>query len=72
MALTKEAFHIYDRQQTTIMASNAATVTQSNGTPIFNAFQQRGVLYRADMRADYKTVDSKAFVYGTIKVATGE
>lgn len=68
----KEAFHIYDRQQTTIMASNAATVTQSNGTPIFNAFQQRGVLYRADMRADYKTVDSKAFVYGTIKVATGE
>lgn len=65
-----EAFHIYDRQQTVLFASNVAMVTNSDGKPAFNAFQQRGTLYRADMRADYKTVDKKAFVRGQITVAT--
>ena len=47
-------------------------VTNSDGKPAFNAFQQRGTLYRADMRADYKTVDKKAFVRGQITVATAD
>lgn len=63
------AFHIYDRQQTTIFASNVANVVDSDGKSVFNAFQQRGTLYRADMRADYKTVDTKAVVYGKMTVA---
>ena len=67
-----EAFHIYDRQQTVLFASNVAMVTNSDGKPAFNAFQQRGTLYRADMRADYKTVDKKAFVRGQITVATAD
>lgn len=62
----KEAFHIYDRQQTVLYASKDATVTDSNGKPLFNAFQQRGTLYRGEQRADYKTVDSHAFVYGEL------
>lgn len=66
---TKEAFHVYDRQQTTMFASNVANVVDADGKSVFNAFQQRGTLYRADMRADYKTVDSKAFVYGQMTVA---
>lgn len=56
----KEAFRIYDRQQTRLMASNVASVTG------YNAFEQRGTLFRADMRADYKTVDNKAVVNGYI------
>lgn len=62
----KEAFHIYDRQQTVLYASKDATVTDSSGKPLFNAFQQRGTLYRGEQRADYKTVDSHAFVYGEL------
>lgn len=62
----KEAFHIYDRQQTVLYASKDATVTDSTGKPLFNAFQQRGTLYRGEQRADYKTVDSHAFVYGEL------
>ena len=61
-----EAFHIFDRQQTVIYASKDAMVTDAEGKPIFNAFQQRGTLYRGEMRADYKTVDSDAFVYGLL------
>lgn len=62
----KEAFHIYDRQQTNLFASKVASVTG------YNAFEQRGTLFRADMRADYKTVDSGAFVNGYIEVSLGE
>lgn len=62
----KEAFHIYDRQQTVLYASKDATVTDASGKPLFNAFQQRGTLYRGEQRADYKTVDSHAFVYGEL------
>ena len=67
-----EAFHIYDRQQTVLFASNVAMVTDAEGKPAFNAFQQRGTLYRADMRADYKTIDKDAFVNGQITVATAD
>lgn len=59
----KEAFKLFDRQQTSLFASNTASVTG------FNAFEQRGTIYRADMRADYKVADSDAFVYATMKVA---
>jgi len=65
----KEAFHIYDRQQTVLYASKDATVTDSAGKPLFNAFQQRGTLYRGEQRADYKTVDRGAFVFGELDTA---
>lgn len=65
----KEAFHIYDRQQTVLYASKDATVTDSSGKPLFNAFQQRGTLYRGEQRADYKTVDRGAFVFGELNTA---
>lgn len=65
----KEAFHIYDRQQTVLYASKDATVTDSAGKPLFNAFQQRGTLYRGEQRADYKTVDRGAFVFGELNTA---
>lgn len=65
----KEAFHIYDRQQTVLYASKDATVTDSQGKPLFNAFQQRGTLYRGEQRADYKTVDKGAFVFGELNTA---
>lgn len=64
----KEAFHIYDRQQTTLYASNDAAVSDASGKVVYNAFAQRGRLYRADMRADYKTIDSGAFVNGYIQI----
>ena len=65
----KEAFHIYDRQQTVLYASKDATVTDAAGKPLFNAFQQRGTLYRGEQRADYKTVDRGAFVFGELNTA---
>ena len=64
----KEAFHIFDRQQTTLYASNDAAVSDASGKVVYNAFAQRGRLYRADMRADYKTIDSGAFVNGYIQI----
>ena len=64
----KEAFRIYDRQQTTLYASNDAAVSDASGKVVYNAFAQRGRLYRADMRADYKTIDSGAFVNGYIQI----
>lgn len=64
----KEAFHIYDRQQTMLYASNDAAVSDASGKVVYNAFAQRGRLYRADMRADYKTIDSGAFVNGYIEI----
>ena len=56
----KEAVKIFDRQQTTILSSNVASVTG------YNAFEQRGTLFRAEVRADYKTVDGDAWVNGYI------
>ena len=54
----KEAVRIYDRKQTTILSSNVAAVTG------FNAFEQRGTLFRAEVRADYKKIDEDAWVNG--------
>jgi hypothetical protein len=45
------------------MASDSASVTG------YNAFEQRGRLFRADMRADYKGIDEDAWVNGFIKVS---
>jgi len=57
----KEAVRIFDRQQTNILASNVASVTG------YNAFEQRGMLFRADVRADYKAIDTDAWVHGYIE-----
>lgn len=62
----KEAAKIFDRQQTNILSSNVASVTG------YNAFEQRGQLFRADVRADYKKVDEDAWVNGYIEVSLGE
>lgn len=62
----KEAVKIFDRQQTRILSSNVASVTG------YNAFEQRGQLFRADVRADYKSIDGDAWVNGYIEVDLGE
>lgn len=62
----KEGIKVWDRQQTSILASNVASVTG------YNAFEQRGVLYRADVRADYTKLDKDAYVNGYITVTEGE
>ncbi len=62
----KEAVRIYDRQQTQILSSNVASVTG------YNAFEQRGQLFRADVRADYKAIDEDAWVNGYIEIPLGE
>lgn len=64
----KEAFRIFDRQQTVLYASRDAAVSDASGKIVYNAFAQRGRLYRADMRANYKTIDSGAFVNGYIQI----
>ena len=56
----KEAVKIFDREQTTILSSNVASVTG------YNAFEQRGTLFRAEVRADYKPIDTDAWVNGYI------
>ena len=61
----KEAVRIFDRQQTNIFSSNVASVTG------YNAFEQRGTLFRAEVRADYVAVDSAGWVNGYI-TAPGE
>ena len=62
----KEAATIFDRQKTTIISSDVAAVTG------YNAFAQRGRLFRADVRADYVAVDSDAWVNGYITVTETE
>lgn len=62
----KEGVKIFDRQQTAILSSNVASVTG------YNAFEQRGQLFRADCRMDYKALDSDAWVNGYIEVSLGE
>lgn len=56
----KEAVKIFDREQTTILSSNVASVTG------YNAFEQRGTLFRAEVRADYVQIDGDAWVNGYI------
>ncbi|MBR4232096.1 MAG: phage major capsid protein, partial [Oscillospiraceae bacterium] len=60
----KEGVRIFDRQQTNILSSNVASVDG------YNAFEQRGMLYRADVRADYKAIDTDAWVNGYIQIST--
>ena len=62
----KEGVRIFDRQQTNILSSNVASVDG------YNAFEQRGMLYRADVRADYKAIDTDAWVNGYIQISLGE
>lgn len=63
----KEAVRIYDRKRTTILSSNVASVEG------YNAFEQRGTLFRAEVRADYKPVDTAAWVNGYIlEIQSGE
>ena len=62
----KEGVKIFDRQQTNILSSNVASVTG------YNAFEQRGQLFRADVRADYKAIDSDAWVNGYVEISLGE
>ena len=38
----------------------------------YNAFEQRGQLFRADARMDYEKVDEDAWVNGYIEVSLGE
>lgn len=59
----REGIKLFDRQKTSLFASNVASVTG------FNAFEQRATIYRADMRADYKVTDKDAFTYATMTVA---
>ena len=58
----KEGIKIFDRQKTNILASNVASVTG------YNAFEQRGTLFRADCRMDYKQIDGDAWVNGYIQI----
>lgn len=59
----KEAVTIFDREQTTILSSNVASVTG------YNAFEQRGTLFRAEIREDVVAVDAGAWVNGYITPA---
>lgn len=60
----KAAVILYDRQSTKIFASEHASVTNAEGEILYNAFQQRGKLFRADVRNDVEMIDRGAFVYG--------
>ena len=59
----KEGVRIFDRQQTNILSSNVAAVDG------YNAFEQRGMLFRADARMDYKAIDGDAWVNGYIEIS---
>lgn len=59
----QEAVTIFDREQTTILSSNVASVTG------YNAFEQRGTLFRAEIREDVVAVDAGAWVNGYITPA---
>jgi HK97 family phage major capsid protein len=59
-----EGFVIWDRRQVTLTQSKVASVgTDEDG---YNAFEQGGLLIRADERADYTVRDEAAFVLGYI------
>lgn len=59
----KEYMVKFDRQQTTLNQSDAASVTG------FNAFEEDLTLFRAIMRADYQVKDETAVVLGAIAQA---
>lgn len=58
----KEGIKFFDRQQTSIMASNIASAGS------LNAFEEDLTLYRAIEREDCKTKDDQAFVNGQITI----
>lgn len=66
----KEGIKFFDRQQTSIMASNIASAGE------LNAFEEDLTLYRAIEREDCQTKDEQAFVNGQMtiddKTVTGE
>lgn len=55
-----EGFVLWDRRQITLTQSKVAAVEG------YNAFEQGGLLIRADERADYTVRDAEAFVLGYI------
>ena len=55
-----EGFVLWDRRQITLTQSKTASVDG------YNAFEQGGLLIRADERADYTVRDANAFVLGYI------
>lgn len=59
-----EGFVIFDRRRLTLHQSNVASVEG------YNAFEQGGLLIRADERGDYVVRDAEAFVLGYIKPET--
>lgn len=59
-----EGVEIFDRRRVTLIQSTVASVEG------YNAFEQGGLLIRADERADYKVRDENAFVLGYIAPAT--
>lgn len=59
-----EGFVIFDRRRLTLNQSNVASVGD------YNAFEQGGLLIRADERADYVVRDAEAFVLGYIAPET--
>lgn len=58
----KEGIKFFDRQQTSIMASNIASAGE------LNAFEEDLTLYRAIEREDCQTKDDQAFVNGQITI----
>jgi HK97 family phage major capsid protein len=59
----KEGVKLYDRQSTSIRASQDASVTD------YNAFEQDGMLFRVTVRKDVEVVDSDAFYVANLTVA---
>ena len=59
-----EGFAIFDRRRLTLHQSTTASVEG------YNAFEQGGLLIRADERADYVVRDAEAFVLGYINPET--
>lgn len=60
----EEGFILWDRRSVTIQQSKTASV--GSGDDAYNAFEQGGLLMRADERADYTVRDGSAFVLGYI------
>lgn len=67
-----EAVTIFDRRQMSVDASNSATITYTEGTGenavthSVSAFQNGLTFLRAYLRADFKAVDSAAWINGSI------
>ena len=66
----KAAFTIFDRQQMSVTASNTASieVTEGNNTTTLHAFQDNLTFFKAFLRADFKTIDTDAFINGVLTV----